>query len=59
MEIVLRVFIGSFIAFGDTVAEIRAESLPDLEAVIEAVRNAICLEEQRDLETIRATELSI
>lgn len=50
MEIVLRVFIGSFIAFGDTVAEIRAESLPDFEAVIEAVRNAICLEEQRDLE---------
>ncbi|MGI9088841.1 MAG: DUF2254 family protein [Chthoniobacterales bacterium] len=50
-EIILRVCLGSFVSLGDTIAEIRAASPPDLAAVTELVRKGICLEEQRDLET--------
>jgi uncharacterized membrane protein len=51
LEIVLRVSIGEFVAFQDTLAEIRG-NLPDATTkLVDAVRNAIHIEEQRNLDT--------
>lgn len=49
-EIVLQVAIGSYVAFDDTVATIRAASPQDAALVAKALRAAIILEQQRDLE---------
>lgn len=50
-EIILRVCLGAFVSLGETLAEIRAGVQPDLETITGRVCKAICLEEQRDLET--------
>lgn len=50
LEVRLLVSIGSYVAFRDPLAEIRAERAADLEALDGAVHDAIRLERQRDLE---------
>lgn len=50
-EILLAVSIGSFVAFGDTLAMIRDLSPPDTDTLAPAVGAAIRIEQQRDLDT--------
>jgi uncharacterized membrane protein len=51
VEVVLRMSVGTYAAFQDTLAEVRAGSPQDAEDVAEAARSAIRLEQQRDLDT--------
>lgn len=48
-EIQLRVSVGSFVAFRDTVADIRGRSETSRESLAESVPRAIVLERQRDI----------
>lgn len=50
-EIVILVSIGDYVAFGDPIAEIRMEVGPDVGSLEAAIRKAIALEGQRDLDT--------
>ncbi|HEX5386499.1 MAG TPA: DUF2254 family protein [Gemmatimonadales bacterium] len=50
-EVSLRVLIGSFVSFGDAVAELRGAEPSKAEAARGAVRRAIRLERKRDFET--------
>lgn len=49
-EVVIAVSVGDFVAFGDTVAEIRTAPRCDVAALHQVVQTAIALEEQRDLD---------
>jgi uncharacterized membrane protein len=51
VEIVVPVSLGTFIAFGDVLAEIRATALADRDDAEGRVRQAIRVEQQRDLDT--------
>lgn len=51
VEVVLLVHLGSFVAFGDAVAEVRAANDEDADAVVGQVRAAIELERQRDIDS--------
>jgi uncharacterized membrane protein len=51
IEIVLRVSIGSYVAFGDMLAEVRAAHRDDAAALALVVSQAIRIESQRDLDT--------
>lgn len=48
-EVILSMPIGSYIAFQDVIAEVRAQTREEAESVGQAVQNAIQLERQRDL----------
>jgi hypothetical protein len=49
-EVVVLVPIGGFVAFQDPIAEVRANELEDVESVADKVRQAIHLEQSRDLD---------
>lgn len=49
IEVVILVSIGDYVAFGDTIAEIKMARDHDVSSLASAIRNAIALEEQRDL----------
>jgi uncharacterized membrane protein len=49
-EIVLRVLIGTFVAFGDDLATVRSSSSLGFEDIANVVRQAIQIEQQRDLD---------
>ena len=51
VEILLSVSFGSFVAFGDTLAEVRSASPSVGAETVNAVRAAVCLEQQRNLLT--------
>ena len=51
IEVVIRVSIGDYVAFGDPVAEIGMAPQRDISSFEPAIRNAVALEEQRDLDT--------
>lgn len=51
IEIVVLIAIGDYVAFGDPVAEIRMASGYDVLSLEPAVRKAVVLEDQRDLDT--------
>ena len=50
-EVVILVSIGDYVAFGDSIAEIRMSRQRDVSAFEPAIRNAVALEEQRNLDT--------
>jgi uncharacterized membrane protein len=50
-EIVILVSIGGYVAFGDAIAEIRMAQEHDTSSLEPAIRNAVGLEEQRDLDS--------
>ena len=50
-EIVLHVSIGAYVAFHDTVAEVRADDSRDATEMASAVQRLLLIEEQRDLDT--------
>lgn len=51
VEVDVPIVVGGFVAFGDAIAEIRAESDGDAEAMEPVVRGAMPLARQRDLDT--------
>ncbi|MGH7458527.1 MAG: DUF2254 family protein [Longimicrobiaceae bacterium] len=51
VEVVLKVAVGSYVAFGDAVAEVKADTSEDAERVGERVLEALVLERQRDVAT--------
>lgn len=50
-EVVILVSIGGYVSFGDAIAEIRMAQEHDLSTLGPVIRNALALEEQRDLDT--------
>jgi uncharacterized membrane protein len=50
-EVVILVSIGGYVAFGDAIAEIRIDREHDISSLGPVIRNAVALEEQRDLDT--------
>jgi uncharacterized membrane protein len=50
VEVLLRVAIGSYIAYQDVIAEIRPARPEDVEEIEPAVLAAVCLDRQRDLD---------
>ncbi len=48
-EVVFFISIGAYVAFGDVIAEVRAQTLQEAEAVGKAVQKAVRLERQRNL----------
>jgi len=52
VELVLRVSVGTFVAFRDTLAEVRSDVSPtDSDGLVKAVQRAVHVEQQRDLDT--------
>ena len=50
-EVVVLISFGDYVAFGDPIAEIRADFATDISPLVPVVKAAISLEEQRDLDT--------
>ncbi len=48
-EIVLLESVGSYVAFGDKIAEVKTETAADAEAIVKCVRDCVKLERQRDI----------
>lgn len=48
-EIVLFVSIGSYVAFEDQIAEVKAETIDDAKKIVRAVQSAVRLDRQRDI----------
>jgi uncharacterized membrane protein len=51
IEIIIRVPIGTYVAYQDVVAEVRAQSAADVAAVEQAVCEAVNLDRERDLDS--------
>lgn len=48
-EIVLLVSVGSYVAFDDVIAEVKAETIEDAKKIAEAVEDTVHVERQRDI----------
>ena len=48
-EIVLQFSVGDYVAYQDVIAEVKTDSIEDAEKIVEAVKDAVELEHQRDI----------
>jgi len=48
-EIVFLISVGSYVAFQDEIAEVKAQTVEDASEIVKAVQNAVGLERQRDI----------
>ena len=48
-EVVLLISVGSYVAYGDAIAEIRSYALDDMDSICKSVEDGVHLEYQRDL----------